>query len=73
MKALPKRKGNLVENRVTVGQIGGASMKAPPHRKGNRLHSLQADRGDFASMKALPKRKGNLIPDILPRGSPRPQ
>ncbi len=58
MKALPKRKGNAVSERVTGDRIL-TSMKALPKRKGNTQPNCASTNIASASMKALPKRKGN--------------
>ena len=72
MKALPKRKGNLV-NTVARVQPVAASMKVPPKRKGNPA----GERGNRAkhnpSMKVPPKRKGNCVARTHGLGSGDPQ
>ena len=59
MKALPKRKGNLIDYGAEAVRER-ASMKALPKRKGNTRQNVQKLQADGASMKALPKRKGNV-------------
>ena len=63
MKALPKRKGNLVLIGVSFHVINCLN-ESPYDKEGKSVAALQFFKGEAASMKALPKRKGNLARGI---------
>ncbi|PLA61824.1 hypothetical protein CYK05_07745 [Rothia mucilaginosa] len=60
MKALPKRKGNLVLIGVSFHVINCLN-ESPYDKEGKSVAALQFFKGEAASMKAPPKRKGKSV------------
>ncbi len=70
MKALPKRKGNLVLIGVSFHVINCLN-ESPYDKEGKSVAALQFFKGEAASMKAPPKRKGNAVCSAWHSGKPK--